>query len=371
MKAKAMVQVADRRFEMEELEVPRVRDDEGLLRVEACGLCGSDVEQYRGHFVAKGLITYPVIPGHEPVGIVEEVGPVAAKAWGVKQGDRVALEPHLSCGLCPTCLGGRYHLCKSVRTVGFQSYGFLPRNHGHGLWGGYAEYIHLHPRTLLHKLPPRLSPNLATLYQALAGGVRWAVQLPKTALGDCVLILGSGQRGLGSVIAAREAGAGCIIVTGLARDRFKLDLARALGAHHTIVVDEEDTVARVMEITNGHGADVIVDVVPASPHPVIHAVEAARIGGTIVIAGVKGRDIRVNLDTDRVLYKELTIHGVFSQGWDAYEQALRILTDNRYGLERLRTHDFALEDVEKAIQTLAGDIPGEDAICIAIAPRPC
>ena len=85
MKAKAMVQVADRRFEMEEIEVPRVGRDEGLLRVEACGLCGSDVEQYRGHFVAKGLITYPVIPGHEPVGILEEVGPVAAKAWGVGQ----------------------------------------------------------------------------------------------------------------------------------------------------------------------------------------------------------------------------------------------------------------------------------------------
>jgi len=368
MKAKAMVQVADRRFEMEEIEVPRVGRDEGLLRVEACGLCGSDVEQYRGHFVAKGLIAYPVVPGHEPVGIVEEIGPDAAAAWKVKKGDRVALEPHLSCGFCRSCLGGGYHLCKSVRSTGFQSYGFLPRDYGHGLWGGYAEYIHLHPRTILHKLPDRLPATLATLYQAIAAGVRWAVQMPETALGDCVLILGCGQRGLGSVVACREAGAGCIIVTGLARDRFKLDLARALGAHHTIVVDEEDTVARVMAITGGRGADVVVDVVPASPHPVIHAVEAARIGGTIVIAGVKGRDIRVNLDTDRLLYKELTVKGAFSQGWEAYEQALRILTENRHGLERLRTHDFALADVETAIRTLAGEIPGEDAICVSIRP---
>ncbi|MCW5770103.1 MAG: alcohol dehydrogenase catalytic domain-containing protein, partial [Rhodospirillaceae bacterium] len=346
----------------------KVRRDEGLLRVEACGLCGSDVEQYRGHFVAKGLVTYPVIPSHEPIGIIEEIGSEAATAWGVKKGDRVALEPHLSCGRCWSCLDGRYHLCKSVRSVGWQSYGYLPRDFGHGLWGGYAEYIHLHPRTLVHKLPARLSVKLATMYQALAGGLRWSVQLPKTALGDCVLILGSGQRGLGCVVAAREAGAGCIIVTGLARDRFKLDLAAALGAHHTIVVDEEDTVARVMEITKGRGADVIVDVVPASPHPVVHAVEAARMGGTIVIAGVKGSDVRVNLDTDRVLYKELTIHGVFSQGWQSYEQALRILSENRYQLERLRTHDFALADVEKAILTLAGEIPGENAICVSVNP---
>jgi threonine dehydrogenase-like Zn-dependent dehydrogenase len=368
MKAKAMVQVDHRRLEMQEIDVPAIRPDEGLLRVEACGLCGSDVEQYRGHFAAKGLVSYPVIPGHEPIGIIEEIGAEAEKTWGVKKGDRVALEPHISCGRCRTCLGGGYHLCKTVRPSGWASYGYLPRDFGHGLWGGYAEYIHLHPRTILHKLPASLPVGIATMYQALAAGVRWAVQLPKTALGDTVLILGCGQRGLGSVIACREAGVACIIVTGLARDRYKLDLALALGAHHVIVVDQEDTVERVMDITRGQGADVVVDAVPAAPHPVIHAVEAARVGGTIVIGGVKGSDVKVNLDTDRLLYKELTLHGVFSQGWEAYEQALRILSENRYALERLHTHDFSLADVEKAILTLGGDIPGEEAICVAIHP---
>jgi len=368
MKSRAVVQVADRRLEMMEREVPRVGTGEALLRVEGCGLCGTDIEQYRGHMTAKGIVAYPLIPGHEPVGILEEISPEAARAWGVARGDRVALEPHLSCGLCPTCLSGSYHLCKAVRDVGLPSYGFLPLDFGHGLWGGYADYVHLHPRTVLHRIPAAMPLALATQYQALAAGVRWAVQVPRTALGDSVLILGCGQRGLGAVVACREAGAGTIIVTGLERDAHKLSLARALGAHHTIVADREDTVVRVQAITGGRGVDVVVDVVPAAPHPVLHAVEAVRVGGTVVIAGVKGKDTRVQLDTDKVLFKELTIHGVYSQGRPAYDQALRMLAENRYDLARLHTHAFPLEKAEEALLTLGGEVQGREAICVSLHP---
>jgi threonine dehydrogenase-like Zn-dependent dehydrogenase len=368
MKAKAMVQVAARRLEMEEIEVPKVGAGEGLLRVEACGLCGSDVEQFRGHFVEKGIVSYPVVPGHEPVGVIEEVSSEAAKAWGVRAGDRVALEPHLSCGLCGSCLTGNYHLCKAVQPTGLPAYGYLPRSLGHGLWGGYAEYIHLHPRTILHRVPGSMPLQLATLYQALAAGVRWAVQVPRTMVGDTVLILGCGQRGLGSVLAVREAGASTIIVTGLARDRFKLALALSLGATHTVVADEDDVIARVQEITGGRGADVVVDVVPAAGYPVIQAIEAARLGGTIVLAGVKGGQTTVALDTDRILFKELTLVGVYSQRVEAYERSLRMLAENRYDLGRLHTHEFPLDRATDAILTLAGEVPGEQAICVSLHP---
>ncbi len=368
MKSRVVVQVADRRLELDEQEVPRIAADEGLLRIEACGLCGSDVEQFRGHFTAKGIVTYPVIPGHEPVGTLVELGAEAARAWGVKAGDRVAVEPHLSCGACATCLDGAYHLCKRVRAEGLPSYGFLPIDFGRRLTGGYADYLHLHPRTILHRVPATMPIELASMYQALAAGVRWAVHVPRTALGDSVLILGCGQRGLGAVVACRAAGAGTIIVTGLGRDAHKLALARALGAHHTIVADAEDTVARVQAITGGRGVDVVLDVVPAAPQPIIHAVEAARPGGTIVIAGVKGGRTTVALDTDRVLFKELTIHGVYSQGRAAYEQALRLLAENRYGLERLHTHTFPLDRAAEAIMTLGGEIEGREAICVSLRP---
>lgn len=368
MKAKVVLQVADRRFEIEEHAIPPLDGEGALLKVEACGLCGSDVEQYKGAFTAKGIVSYPLIPGHEPVGTIEQIGPETSRAWGVKAGDRVAVEPHLSCGLCRACLGGSYHLCKAVRPQGLPAYGFLPVEAGYPLSGGYASHMRLVPRTMVHKIPQSLPVELAAMYQALAAGVRWAVQVPRTAIGDSVLILGCGQRGLGSVIACREAGAGTIIVTGLARDKHKLDLALALGADHAIVVDRENTVERVLEITGGHGVDIAIDVVPASPQPIIDAVGAVRVGGTIVIGGVKGKTTTVALDSDRVLFKEITIHGVYSQGASAYRQALRMLAENKYRLERLHTHSYPLERAEEAIQALAGELAGEHAICVSLHP---
>jgi threonine dehydrogenase-like Zn-dependent dehydrogenase len=369
MKAKVVVQVADRTLELAEQAIPPVGPDEALLAVEACGLCGSDVEQYRGAFTSKGIVSYPLIPGHEPVGWIAEIGKGASRAWGVKAGDRVAVEPHLSCGLCRACLDGSYHLCKEIRPTGLPAYGFLPLDFRHGLWGGYASHLHLMPRTVLHKIPADLPIELATQYQALAAGIRWAVQVPRTALGDSVLILGPGQRGLGSVIACREAGAGTIIVTGLSRDRHKLDLALALGAHHVIVADQEPVVDRVLELTRGRGVDVAIDVVPSTPQPIVDAIGAVRAGGTIVIAGVKGGTTTVALDSDRVLFKELTIKGVYSQGSPAYEQALRMLGENQYRMERLHTHSFSLENADRAIRTLAGEVAGEEAICVSLHPR--
>ncbi len=366
-----MVQVADRRIVEDEHEVPPVGAREALLRVEACGLCGSDVEQFRGTMAAAGIMRYQVIPGHEPIGRIAELGAEAARMWNVKEGDRVALEPHLSCGRCELCLRGDYHNCRSLMPPGAPPcYGYTPRDVGHGLWGGYSEYIHLHERTMFHKVPEAMPLALASLYQPLAAGIRWAVQVPRTALGDTVLILGSGQRGLGAVVAAREAGAGTIILTGTSRSPYKLRMAEALGADHTIEADAEDTVARVMEITGGRGADVVLDVVPVAAQPVLDAVEVARIGATIVLGGIKGAGA-VDLDVDRVLYKELTIKGVYSQAREAYVEAFRMLAENKYRLDRLHTHEFELAGAEEAILTLARERnPEQQPICVTLHPDP-
>jgi threonine dehydrogenase-like Zn-dependent dehydrogenase len=368
MKATALVQTGDRRLDMRELDVPAIAADEALLRVQACGLCGSDVDQYRGGTAASGLVSYPMIPGHEPVGVIEHIGAEAAARWGVREGDRVAVEPHLSCGACPQCLGGRYHLCRRVRPDGIPGYGFMPLEHGCGLSGGYATHMHLLPRTIVHRLPASMPLKLATMYQAIAGGVRWAVTLPQTMMGDTVLIFGCGQRGLGAVIACREAGVGRIIITGLARDQHKLELARALGAHDTIVSDKDDTLARVMALTRGQGVDVAVDLAPGARATVAEAIDAVRPGGTVVLAGLKGRTQIPTIDTDKVIFKEITLRGAFSQGWQSYEQALRILDEDRYGLARMRTHDFALQDADLALRVLSGEVPGEDGICLALHP---
>jgi threonine dehydrogenase-like Zn-dependent dehydrogenase len=171
-KTLAMVQTAPRRLEPRELPVPEVRDDTAILRVEACGICGSDYEQYEG--VLRTPL--PVIPGHEPLGRIEAIGDAAARRWGVDVGDRVAVETMLSCRFCDACLAGRYHLCRTRRI-----YSYIPLAEEPGLWGAYSEYMWLDAGSILHKIDAALPARSAVLFNPLGAGFRWAVELPGRA----------------------------------------------------------------------------------------------------------------------------------------------------------------------------------------------
>lgn len=364
-----MVQLGPRRLEMMEIDVPALEAGEALLRVEACGLCGSDIEQYHGTLGYLTPESFPMIPGHEPVGIIEEIDSATARAWGIATGDRVAVVPHLACGRCRHCTNGRGHLCTGLLPVPRSDYGFMPLDYRHGLWGAYSEYMPLHPRTVLYKIPANVSASVASLYQSLAAGLRWAVQVPETTAADTVLVLGCGQRGLASVVALRAAGVRSIIVTGLARDRFKLDHALRLGATATITVDEENTVERVMALTGGLGVDVAVDVAPSSFQPFLDAIDVTRPGGTIVVAGVKDRNSATPFNTNRVLYKELTIRGVFTPGAQAYERAVELLIQTVADIAPLHTHSLPLEDADEGIAMLSGRRTGIESIGVTLEPQ--
>ena len=362
--SKAIVQTGKRALELRELPLPKsIAPDAGLLRLDACGICGSDYEQYQG--VMSGL-PFPLIPGHEPVGTVIELGDIAAQRWGVKTGDRVAVETLLPCGFCRQCRGGTYRLCSGRR--GLNGYGYLGIDTAPGLWGGFAEYMHLDPHSILHKLPDNVTPEIATLFNPLGAGIRWAVQIPGTKIGDTIVILGPGQRGLASVIATTEAGAGCIIVTGLSADEHKLALAKEFGAHHTINVEKEDVVKQVREITDGNMADIAIDVSAYATEPVTQAIDVVRRGGTVVLAGMKGPRPVENFYNDKIMGKELTIHGAFGVDFHAYEPAIQLIASGKYPLEKMHTHTLPLEEAERAIQILAREIPGEEAIHIALVP---
>jgi threonine dehydrogenase-like Zn-dependent dehydrogenase len=361
--ARAVVLDEPRSLRSEEFPLPDIGAEDGLLRVEACGICGSDHEQYEGTISAP----YPIIPGHEPVGVIEEIGEVAAKRWGVNRGDRVAVEALLPCRRCPQCVAGRYSLCRGEGPIP-GGYGFISTRKPPSLWGGYAEYMYLAPNSLVHRLSDGVPAELAVLFNPLGAGFRWAVDMPGLKVGDTVVILGPGQRGLAGVIACREAGAGCIIVTGLAADETKLALARRFGAHHTVNVEAEDPVARVREITDGRMADVVVDVTAYALEAVNQAVKIARRGGTIVLAGIKGRRPVPNFLSDRVVVKELTVMGVLGVDYPAYEAAIRLIESGRYPLDEMHTHTLPFEEAERALRILARELPGEEAVHIALVP---
>lgn len=278
------------------------------------------------------------MPGHEPLGIIAAIGERARERWGVAVGDRVAVRSGYGCGRCEAC--ARYEP-RACRTRG-GTYGFTDVRKPPSLWGGYAEYLYLSPLSVVRKMDPSLPAGLAVMFNPLAAGLSWAASVPRTGQGDRLAILGPGQRGLCCVVAAREAGAGQIIVTGLARDGAKLALARELGADLAIDAEREDVVARVREATGG---DVVVDTTPFAPQPVSHAVAMAARRGRIVLAGLKGQRAIPELFADDIIYKELTVQGVLSM-----------------------THSFPIEQTEQAIQALAGRIPGANAIHVAIVP---
>lgn len=255
-KITAAVQTAPTKIELREFARPRIGPDDGILRVEACGICGTDVELYSG---GLKIVEHPFIPGHEPLGIIDELGERAASRWGVQAGDRIAVEPLIACGVCEACLAGARTACSNHVNYGFTSIGIEP-----GVWGAYADYMYLHPRTIVHKVARDLPAEIAVMYNPLGAGVRWATSVPATRLGDSVVVLGSGQRGLSCVIAAKVAGAAPIIVTDLARASHKLEIAFEFGADYAIVADQQDAVAQVAKLTAGRGADVVVDVTGAT-----------------------------------------------------------------------------------------------------------
>jgi threonine dehydrogenase-like Zn-dependent dehydrogenase len=354
--------------ELRRFPVPEVGPDEGLLRIEVAGVCGTDWEIYRRESRGRGL--GPLILGHENVGRIEAIGKRASERWGVRVGDRVAVEEFIPCHACEWCLAGRHWLCPRTDSRGagpFLRYGTTPVEVEPALWGGFAELQYLHPSSLVHRLDDAVPAELAALFVPISNGLRWVLDDGGGSVGDSLLVLGPGQHGLGCVVAAREGGLGTIVVGGTSRSPDRLAVARALGADATVAVDREDVVARVLDATNGRGADVVVDLTPGAVEAVEWALEAAAKRATVVLAGSKHGLPVPGFSNDTTVRKELTIRGVRGRDYASVERALRLIASRRYPLERLATHSFALDHVDRALRLL-GERWDPTAIHVNVVP---
>lgn len=355
------MQVGDRAVEVRELPVPgRIGDDEGLLEIEANGVCGTDLAQYQGALAAA--VPYPFVAGHEIVGRLVEVGPTAARRWGVGAGARVAVESTVPCGHCVQCRAGRWLAC-SDRVI----YGLTPLSREPALSGGNAEYLVLRPNSTVYPLPEHLSTEDAAFFNALGSGFDWGLRLAGTTVGDVVLIVGPGQRGLASVVAAREAGAGLIVVAGRGRTPWKLDAARKLGASHVVNMEEQPLYGVLWELTDGALADRVIDTTPAAAPVALEALRCARPEGTVVWGAAKP-----GLDGGEVsrlaVAGALSIRGAYSVSPWAKRQAIRVLADGRHDLSAVHTHTFTIEELDRAMAVFAGEVPGEEAVHVTVVP---
>ena len=347
--ARALVLEEPRHLVARDLALPAIGDDDALLRVEACGLCGTDHEQYTGTLPAG----FAFVPGHESVGVIEAIGPRAAKRWRLAAGDRVAVEVFLSCGHCDACAAGAYRRC--VHHGLADMYGFIPVEKSPGLWGGYAQYQYLAPDSLLLPVPAGLDPVVATLFNPLGAGIRWGVTVPATAPGDAVAVLGPGVRGLATCAAAREAGAGFIMVTGVSpHDDERLALAKEFGADLAVDVGATDP-AKAMRQATGGGADVVVDVTAKAPGALAQAISIARAGATVVLAGTRGSAETPGFWPDLIVYKELRILGALGVDAPAYRAALDLLATGRYPFADLPRRCVGLDGAADLLQSMAGE----------------
>jgi len=343
---RAATKVGPGETEVREYATPVLGVDDAVLRVAATGVCGADVKWYRQEHDS------PRILGHEIIGWIERISATAERRWGVGEGGLVALEEYLPCGYCDWCRQGEYRHCWAADPLASANlrFGSTSVTVPPALWGGYAEQVYLPANAVLHPVPAGVSPTRAAYALPLANGFQWTYLDGKVTPGASVLIQGPGQQGLGCVIAAREAGAHLVIVTGRTTSAWRLEVARALGAR-TVNVDEQDLETAVLDLTGGLGVDVAVDTSGGSAESAVASLRALkRKEGIAVIQPAEVPSFPLEL----VNRKAITVRMTRGHSYRAVHWALQLLATDRYPFQLLNSHTFDLDGVDEAIRTAAG-----------------
>jgi threonine dehydrogenase-like Zn-dependent dehydrogenase len=361
----AAVRTGPGKTDLREFPMPQVPDDGALLKVEVAGICGTDVKMY-----AKPVIQAPVIMGHENVGTIVEAGRTFLERQGLHLGDRVFVEHYVACHRCEWCRLGEYRHCELTdwRTnPDARRYGYTSSENPYHLWGGFAQYMYLPWNAVLHRVPANVTNEEAGIVTPLSNGIEWALYDCGVGFMSTVLIQGPGQQGLSQVVACRQAGAALVIVTGTTRDAARLELATTLGADHTIDVQAEDALSRVMELTGGKGVDVVLDCTAgAGTAPVLLGIDALkRRAGTLLVQGELAAF--PDFPLKKLTEKAITIKSARGHSYRAVELALAQLASKRFPLDLLTTHLFGLENVDRAIRAVGGEVE-EDVVHVSLLP---
>lgn len=311
---------------VEEVERPSIVENEVLVRVARCGICGSDVHAYKGKHPD---FVIPIIPGHEFSGVVEEVGDGVRR---VKPGDRVVVEPLKTCGKCYFCIRGQYNRCMNLKVIGAQTDGAL------------AEYVAVEERWV-YKLPGEMSFEEGAMVEPVAVAVH-AVRRAGN-LGDKVLILGAGTIGLLTMQVAKAYGASEVAITDI-KD-WKLELAKELGADHVINPSKEDLGRFVNRWTDGIGVDSSFEAVGAEA-TFNQALKYTRKGGSVVIIGVFEQ--KPMAEVMELVNKELEIHGSLVYSWDDFPKAIGLIHKKKIDVKKLISETMKLDYIKDAFDKI-------------------
>lgn len=331
---KAVIVRAPMDFSVEDAPVPECPQRGVLLKVHACGLCGSDLRTLRhGH----RKVTFPWTIGHEISGRVAEVGSCFKGPW--KPGNMLAVGPLIFCGECDFCLDGRHELCEGYREIA-------------QAWpGGFAEYVAVPPeaaeRGTITQVPPTLDPAVAAIAEPLASCLH-AQEKGRIRPGETVAVLGAGPIGAIHLLLAKMHGAAKVLVADL--DALRLQSCGDLEPDGLIDASTSDLVAEARRLTGGKGPDVVITANP-SPASQVQAVEMARKGGRILLfGGLPKEQSKPALDTNIIHYNALQVIGTTIFAPRHYATALDLLASGRLDGDRIVTHRFALAEFAKGVE---------------------
>ncbi|WP_349679282.1 zinc-dependent alcohol dehydrogenase [Acetobacter sp. UBA5411] len=337
----AAVLVAPGRFEVREVPIPVIGPDDVLVRVDRCGICGTDVHIFHGHYVADRL---PFIPGHEFTGTIARTGEHVS---GLQTGQRVVADINIGCGHCYFCRRNEILNCKDMRQIGIHCD------------GGFAQYVSVPARQII-PAPETTAPEILALTEPVACVVR-AARKAQVGFGQSVVVLGAGPIGNLHIQMMRLVGAAPIIAVELSPERAKL--ATEAGAD-VVITDPEDVVRIVKAHTGDRGADIVIESI-GSPALYARAFDLIRPGGHIAAFGITGPDDTVPLRILDVILKENSIKGsVAGMGEDMHD-ALTLLTHNRFRTEPFTQSVVPLDQIQEAFDTLK-DRP--DILKVQITP---
>jgi len=320
---KSLLLSAYNQLEIVDTAVPAPGPDEVLVRVEACGICGSDVHGLDG---STGRRIPPIVMGHEAAGTVAAAG---TNVRGLTVGDRVTFDSTISCGKCVYCNRGEINLCDRREVIGVSCGEY--RRHG-----AFAEFVAV-PRRIVYLLPPELPFEEAAMLEAIAVAMH-AVKVSGAAEGQTGLVVGAGMIGLLTLQAARVAGCSPIFVSDL--DATRLALAARLGADHVLPFTGGQLAARIGQHTGGRGADVVFEAV-GNNESVSTAIDCTRKGGTVTLIGNVAP--QVTLPLQKVVSRQIRLQGSCASAGE-YPQAIQLVASGRIQVKALITAVAPLEE---------------------------